>query len=460
MKQITNNTNKNNLFLSKLWMIAVVLTCSLSLTSCDEIMETMFGEWDKPVPKMGNPGTPQRTYSLDWKITNEKQHYTVLEGVLGGALKNEVDQIVFEYSSVGPDLTTAVRLTGSITMPTKIFNKEEAAENVVIINQWTTAKYNERISQGYVEGFCFLTNPLESNIIISSDYYGWTNTVDKPQAYSCPEISAVEQMDCFDAAMEILKAKGYEVSNVPISNIGYSGGGVLALGLQRFIDEKRPDINIVFTAGGASNYDINAVWDGYIEKNESSLISALAMIVVAYNETYHLGLNYHDVFQAPLCDHVDDWILSKQYGTWEINSKIGTKKITELMTPQVFDFSKGPGKVLRDKFQEVTLCGSNCTWVPNKKTQFFIMHSTKDSYLPNNASLMMYDYLNNRGCKVAKDFEDDGDHLDAGAIFFLEAAIAMENITNDEDITEFINNLSTIISDLRELLKDTDLISI
>ncbi len=468
MKQKIEETHNSKLFLSKLWTMTVVLTFCLGLTSCDVTLAILFGDKDNPVPdeeqftpKMENPGTPKRTYNLDWKIIHEQQHYTVMKDLLGGALKNEVDQIVFEYTSVGPDLTTAVRMTGSITMPTYVFNKEEKPENLIILSQWTTAKYNERISQGYVEGFCFLTNPYENNIVISSDYYGWTNTVDKPQAYSCPEISAVEQMDCFDAAMEILQAKGYEISDVPISNFGYSGGGVLAMGVQRFVDEKRPDVNIMLTAAGASNYDINAVWDGYIEKDHTSLISALAMIIVAYNETYHLGVDYKDVFKAPLCDHVEDWILSKQYNTHEINDRIGTNIISKFLTPEVLDFSKGAGKVLRDKFNETSLCNSSCTWNPNKKTKFYIMHSNQDSYLPKQASTMMVDYLRNHGCTdVVDDFKDDGDHLDAGVLFFLKSVIAMENIDPDEDFMTFQTEINNLISELRKFLAENDLLSI
>ena len=54
---------------------------------------------------------------------------------------------------------------------------------------------------------------------------------DKPQAYCSHEIQAVAQLDCYDAAMEILKQKGYKVEELPINSIGYSSGGMLAVAI-------------------------------------------------------------------------------------------------------------------------------------------------------------------------------------------------------------------------------------
>ena len=45
----------------------------------------------------------------------------VLADLAGGQFKSECDQIIFEYNSVGPDLKTPVRLTGSISMPCAVF---------------------------------------------------------------------------------------------------------------------------------------------------------------------------------------------------------------------------------------------------------------------------------------------------------------------------------------------------
>ena len=251
--------------MNKLWMPTVlILACGIAFTSCDELEELV----NSPVEV--NAGTPQRTYDLDWKITDQERQFTCLKDLAGGKYQSDVKQIIFEYNSVGPDLVTPVRLTGSISMPVDVYNKEADARHLLIITQWTHASRRERLTQDTKSELEFYLNGMQRTIAISSDLYGWTLSVDKPQAYCCPEITAVETMDCWDAAMEILKEKGFEVDTLPISNIGYSSAGMQAIGIQRFIDENRPDIKVAFTAGGASPFDINTVWQHYVESNNTT----------------------------------------------------------------------------------------------------------------------------------------------------------------------------------------------
>ena len=110
----------------------------------------------------------------------------------GGILACEFNQIIFEYNSVGPDMKTPVRMTGTINIPRKIFNKENDARHLLLYNQFTHAQNGEKMSEdsGNELGL-FMTESLDC-IAISTDSYGWTLTKDKPQAYCCPEIYAAE----------------------------------------------------------------------------------------------------------------------------------------------------------------------------------------------------------------------------------------------------------------------------
>ena len=88
----------------------------------------------------------ERSYSLDQQIV-ERRHCHALANVLNDALNLQFEQIIFEYTSVGPDLTTPVRLTGVISMNPAVYNKEEAPRGLVLYNEFTTAKHRERTSQ-------------------------------------------------------------------------------------------------------------------------------------------------------------------------------------------------------------------------------------------------------------------------------------------------------------------------
>ena len=104
-----------------------------------------------------------------------------------------------------------------------------------------------------------------------------------------------------------------------------------------------------------------------------------------------------------------------------------------------------------DKFKENSLCDPSSTWQPSKTTQFYLLHSTKDSYMDWHVSEKMANFLKERGCKVQTDFEDFGDHnMYGGVMFAIKTCLLMELADNQEDSEE----LKTIINELTELIKD------
>ena len=436
----------------RLWMIAAILAlCGQAvMTSCSS-------NDDNPVAPDTNgvPGTAQRTYNLDWKILSDDRQLVALDGIMGNMLRAEFDQIQFEYTSVGPDLKTPVRLTGTINMPRHIFNKQEEPDQLLIYHQWTHAQKDEKIfDTGYNEIGIFMNEDF--NIIaISSDSYGWTLTKDKPQAYCCHEINAVAQLDCYDAAMEILRQKGYKVDGLPINSLGYSSGGMLAVGFQKYCVEHRPDIRIAFQGIGSSPYDINTVWQNYVETDFTGYVCSMPLIMVAFNETYNLGYDYKDIFLPPLCDHIQDWILSKNLTTGEINEKIGTdKKVSEILTPAACDWTTGMGKVMHDKFAEQSLCAQNATWQPDTETTYYVMHSAGDLYMDWHVSEQMANYFRQKGCtKITTDFRDYGNHIQNGVLVFMFTSAMLismqdEEYQTDQDLVDLLDGLADLIANV------------
>lgn len=432
----------------KLWTMVLLLIGSMPVlfASCDDEKDDQT-----KVDVTVHAGTPQRTYDLDWEIKTDGRQFTCLKDLADGKFQADVKQIIFEYNSVGPDLVTPVRLTGSISMPIDVYNKEADPRHLLIITQWTHASSRERLTQDSKSELEFYLNGMQRTIAISSDLYGWTLTVDQPQAYCCPEITAVETMDCWDAAMEILKEKGFEVGSLPISNIGYSSAGMQAMGIQRFIDENRPDIKVAFTAAAASPFDINTVWQNYVESNNTTFKCALPLIMVAYNETYNLGLDYKDIFLPPLCDNIQTWILDKRYNSDGINERIGMdKKVNEILTPAACNWNEGIGKIMHDKFRENSLFDGT-TWEPNHDTQFFIMHSEGDTYMNWHVSEKMAEFLNSKGCKVVTDFSNTGDHVfNAAYVFLITSCVMMENCSTQEDTQQTLDFLQRMMQEAQD----------
>ncbi len=120
-----------------------------------------------------------REYDLNVKVL-QSRHCHALQNVANDALNLQFDQIIFEYTSVGPDMKTPVRLTGVISMNPAVFNKEAAPRALMFYNEFTTAKHGERTSQNEIDDVGFYMNKFQNLIAISSDLYGWTLTEDKP----------------------------------------------------------------------------------------------------------------------------------------------------------------------------------------------------------------------------------------------------------------------------------------
>ena len=419
-------------------MLTTILTCCLILVSCSnndnssEFIDHISG----------------RTYHLDQKVVNRRECHA-LKMIANDALNLKFRQIVFEYTSVGPDMKTPVRLTGVISMPPDVYNK---------VNEFTCAKHGERTSQNEIDDIGLYMNKYQNLIMVSADLYGWTLTEDKPQAYCCPEITSVETIDAWDAAMQILKDEGYAISGLPTFNVGYSSGGFSALAVQRYCDEKRPDIHWDLTSGGAAPFDLHSVYISNITSPTSGYACSFPLVVVAYKETYHMDFEYKDVFVEPLASNIQKWILSKDYGTWEINkliaggdeAKAKDCPVNLILTPDALNPQSVVGMKLAQKLRENSLCGEGQTWQPST----YIMHSAGDKYMDWHVGEEMANYLKGHGCNVETEFGDWGNHVDYGLFQHIgKTILLMEDCMPDKDATRE-QAIKDAIDKAEEYIKD------
>ena len=429
-------------------IMAAILICSHVFTACsnnDDNTGSISG----------------RTYSLNQKITNRRECHA-LQMIANDALNLKFRQIVFEYTSVGPDMKTPVRLTGVISMNPAVYNKDEAPRGLMLYNEFTCAKHGERTSQNEIDDIGLYMNKYQNLIMVSADLYGWTLTEDKPQAYCCPEITSVETIDAWDAAMQILKDEGYAISGLPTFNVGYSSGGFSALAVQRYCDEKRPDIHWNLTSGGAAPFNLHSVYISNITSPTSGYACSFPLMVVAYKETYHMDFDYKDVFVEPLASNIQKWILSKDYGTWEINkliaggdeAKAKDCPVNLILTPDALNPQSTVGKKLAQKLRENSLCGEGQTWQPSTKTKYYIMHSAGDKYMDWHVGEEMANYLKGHGCNVETEFGDWGNHVDYGLFQHIgKTILLMEDCMPDKDATRE-QAIKDAIDKAKEYIKD------
>lgn len=433
------------------WMLAAILLCGFLFAGCSD--------------DNNSSSSDSETYQIDQKVTQRRECHA-LKMIANDVMNLKFRQIVFEYTSLGPDLKTPVRLTGVISMNPAVYNKEVSPRGLMLYNEFTCAKHGERTSQNEIDDIGLYMNKYQNLIAVSADLYGWTLTEDKPQAYCCPEITAVETIDCWDAAMQILKDEGYAIDGLPTFNVGYSSGGFSALAVQRYSDELRAkgrtDLDWKLTSAGAAPFSIYSVYKSNISSATSGYACSFPLVVVAYRETYNMDFQYSDVFVEPLASNIQQWILSKDYGTWDINTLIagGDEQLAQdcpvemILTPAALDANSALGQKLAKKFRENSLCGEGQTWQPNTKTRYYIMHSSGDKYMDWHVGQEMADYLTAHGCTVKTEFGDWGNHVDYGLFQHIGATmLQMEDfMPGTDDVRQQLQQ--DVIDKATEYIKD------
>ena len=429
------------------WMLAAILLCGFLFAGCSD--------------DNNSSSSDSETYQIDQKVTQRRECHA-LKMIANDVMNLKFRQIVFEYTSLGPDMKTPVRLTGVISMNPAVYNKEVSPRGLMLYNEFTCAKHGERTSQNEIDDIGLYMNKYQNLIAVSADLYGWTLTEDKPQAYCCPEITSVETIDAWDAAMQILKDEGYAISDLPTFNVGYSSGGFSALAVQRYCDEKRPDLHWNLTSGGAAPFDLHSVYISNITSPTSGYACSFPLVVVAYKETYHMDFEYKDVFVEPLASNIQKWILSKDYGTWDINkliaggdeAKAKDCPVNLILTPDALNPQSTVGKKLAQKLRENSLCGEGQTWQPNTKTKYYIMHSAGDKYMDWHVGEEMANYLKGHGCNVETEFGDWGNHVDYGLFQHIgKTILLMEDCMPDKDATRE-QAIKDAIDKAKEYIKD------
>lgn len=432
-------------------MLAAILLCGFLFAGCSD--------------DNNSSSSDSETYQIDQKVTQRRECHA-LKMIANDVMNLKFRQIVFEYTSLGPDLKTPVRLTGVISMNPAVYNKEVSPRGLMLYNEFTCAKHGERTSQNEIDDIGLYMNKYQNLIVVSADLYGWTLTEDKPQAYCCPEITAVETIDCWDAAMQILKDEGYAIDGLPTFNVGYSSGGFSALAVQRYSDELRAkgrtDLDWKLTSAGAAPFSIYSVYKSNISSATSGYACSFPLVVVAYRETYNMDFQYSDVFVEPLASNIQQWILSKDYGTWDINTLIagGDEQLAQdcpvemILTPAALDANSALGQKLAKKFRENSLCGEGQTWQPNTKTRYYIMHSSGDKYMDWHVGQEMADYLTAHGCTVKTEFGDWGNHVDYGLFQHIGATmLQMEDfMPGTDDVRQQLQQ--DVIDKATEYIKD------
>ena len=374
------------------------------------------------------------------------------------------------YTSVGPDGVTPTTLSGAIVMRYSIFTKENHANGLIIYNHpTTTLKYGCPSNDDDLDAeaaICF----THKYIMVAVDNYGFGITEDKPQAYLNPDITAQGAVDGLLAAKRLLGRMGYYYED-RLLNMGYSQGGHSAMAVQRLVDTKYSDrLKIMHTYAGGGPYDMMGIYDEMKKTNVTYYPCALPLILSGINETEGLGLKPHDMFIGALADNYEEWILSKEYSSTEINDMIINSvskddivpgdprdgvRLTAIINPDIMDERTPIGRKMKSLFKKNSLLG---TWKPNPRTRVYLFHSRADEVVPVLCTRRMADFMSDEGVEVQTEYLNDWPHTPAASYFFSQVALHMVRDTNKatliEEVTDdVINVLDSLFHGVSKLLR-------
>lgn len=349
-----------------------------------------------------------------WKVLQhrlEREQYSdkciaELQDMLGNMLKHKVLQLPCTYTSVQPNGDT-VLLSGKVVLP---LNRQ--LRGVVLASHYTISSNREAPSACCAFESIFAT---KGYAVVMADYLGYGATGHHVHPYLYWKSAAKAQADMLRQVQQVFDYYGYIYSREVIS-YGYSEGGAVALGVAKYIEEQLPDWQLKAVYAGAGPYDVAATYDACVEADEVGIPCAIPMLIMGMSAAYDLGLRKEDFFQEPLLSHYEEWVESKQYTVNEINTLIGSHRLSDVMTTQGRDKMQPETARFYQAMQESAILG----YAPACPTYFF--HSTEDDIVPflNSEHLMQSLWTTDvTTYPVIYDFAPYGSHMKA-CITFLQ----------------------------------------
>ncbi len=415
-----------------------------------------------------------------YKIIVEKDS-TIKYKVKGVTIgSRDVRYIVYEYQSKDPKGNDAT-ISGVILAPLGIVNGTVPSDGILLYNHYTISALDEAPSSEIdrLSG-AFMCNPLKPNyVLVMSDYIGFGSSKDKPQAYLCGDTNARNSLDGLLAAKALMKDKGIPEGRY-LFNMGYSQGGTESMFAAKLSDMEYKDKGVTFdkTFSGGGPLDIEKAYTEYVRIDYCDYVGAIAQLIIAYNEWYGLGLDYHDAFQEPLASHVQEWFLDKKLHMSQITKNIGSDSVSHMLTPTYFDVESEEAKTLRKKLRAESLMD---TWTPDTTQKYFLFHSRHDRYVPVQTGRVIIPWMKKKGFTPSivpgkTNLQTNTvvfklNHDDAAIVWFIQTAAAIQvwpalyyeggqnryyhNVVKDLNIMKVIKTLESWGIDLRKIVKNS-----
>ena len=326
-------------------------------------------------------------------------------------------KVTFMYHSLNGSDTLA--LSGVVCWPVGM----ESSSRIWLENHYFTVRWDECPTQTPQPGMIlsFSTN----SIYVGADYQGLGLTRDMPQPYLNTILLGRQSLDCFMAAMAILKDIGPDLEQDYYTyNIGFSLGGAVSLAVARQIEldpalQKTVHLKKSFCGGGP--YDQTAMFTSFFQDPNRELSYPIGLLAAARsmhmsNDSYLSKYDYSMLFSPTLIGNgVMDSLDLKKYNTYQIIDimrKAGCSSLRNIFSEQVMDQESD---VFRDVLKETRKLDLTIGWNPEIPILFH--HSKKDETVPYVCLERVQENMSGNP-NITYDIAESGSHADDARQFY------------------------------------------
>jgi len=296
-------------------------------------------------------------------------------------------------------------LSGQIYLP-----RNGQINNIILAHHYTIGANREAPSQTYTFEALLAA---KGYIVLMPDYLGFGLTKDSIHPYLNANMAAHASVDMLNAAIPFLYHRNVRISSSQLILCGYSQGAAASLATQRLIETSYSKYSIRENYVGAGPYSPSDTYDYCIAQDVTNIPCAIPMLLQGMLVSENLTYNLEDFLLPPLRENYNNWINSKLYSINQINTYIGSFRISEILTPLARNKLLYP----TNTFYEALKHNKIDAWTPHGRIYMF--HSYSDDMVPFINSTIIKDYFESIGfSNIEYDFDEYGTHMEAALIFY------------------------------------------
>jgi len=297
--------------------------------------------------------------------------FASVAGILSSALSTKVHQVVGTYTSTDVH-GNPITVSGKIVYPVK-----QTIKNYIIVSHYTIGANFECPS----ESFSFESiYAIMGYAVIIADYIGFGVSADVVHPYLQADVTAGNVIDFALVARPFLASRGLSPLSDEVILVGYSQGGATTMHVQRLIEnypKYKGQFKIKKNYAGSGPYNIARTYDYSIYKDVTGIPCAIPLIIQGMSVGMSKPLDMTKFFKEPLLSNYDEWLNSKKYTVMQISEKIGSNKLSDMLTDEAMNKKSSATSKL---YRQLAYNSIPVNFIP--QAPVFMFHSEDDSTVP------------------------------------------------------------------------------